>query len=84
MAECDIEDIMCQIKALTHLKGLQGALGEEKFKSEFPEFENLGEKLTDSILKHETNLKETLAKCGMPGPEEITMEPPGSVLVEEE
>ena len=72
--ECDIDDILCQMQALTHLKGLQSALGEEKFRESFPELEGLGEKLTDKIKNQETSLREALERCKLPDMEETSRE----------
>ena len=71
---CDIDDILCQMQALTHLKGLQSALGEEKFRESFPELEGLGEKLTSKIKNQETSLREALERCKLPDIEEISGE----------
>jgi hypothetical protein len=67
---CDPEDIMCRAEALAHLKGLQAALGGDKFKAEFPELEGLDEK----IQARDTALRETLSKCLLPQP--VENEPP--------
>ena len=59
MAECNVEDIMCQMTALSHLKGLKSVLGDEKYREEFPELQSLDEK----IANREASLRETLGKC---------------------
>lgn len=58
---CDVDDILCRMTALSHLKGLQSALGGERFKAEFPELQSLNEK----IHRHEAELRDTLGKCGL-------------------
>lgn len=68
---CDIDDIMCQIEALNHLKGLQNVMGDEKFRSSFPELEGLGEKLTEKIQGQRESLQEALERCGLPVLEEV-------------
>jgi len=69
---CDVDDLMCQMAALSHLKGLKGVLGEERFKSSLPELEGLDEKLTERISNQESNLREAFEKCGLPTLEEPT------------
>jgi len=61
MAECNVDDILCQLTALSHLKGLKSVLGEEKYRAEFPELQNLDEKITS----REVSLRDTLGKCGL-------------------
>ena len=80
--KCDIDDLLCQMGVLSHLKGMQSLLGNEKFKTSFTEFEGLDTVLTSKIQSQETTLKEALEKCGLPEVEEIIMQPKG-VIVEE-
>jgi len=58
---CDPEDLMCQMLALSHLKGLKSVLGEERYQLEFPELQSLDEKITS----REASLKDTLGKCSL-------------------
>jgi len=62
---CDIDDLLCQMQVLSHLKGMKSILGEEKFKGNFPELEGLDEKLVDRIGSQETTLREALENCGL-------------------
>lgn len=57
--ECNVDDVLCQMMALSHLKGLKSVLGEEKYRAEFPELQSLDEK----IASRETILRETLNRC---------------------
>ncbi len=59
MAECNVDDILCQSMALAHLKGLKNVLGEERYREEFPELQSLDEKITS----REASLRETLGRC---------------------
>ena len=68
--ECNIDDIICQIQVLSHLKGIQNLVGDEKFSTGFPEFEGLDMVLTEKIRTGEASLNETLKGCGLSGPEE--------------
>lgn len=60
--QCDPEDMMCQMIALSHLKGLKSVLGEERYRVEFPELQSLDEKITS----REASLRETLSRCVHP------------------
>lgn len=63
---CDVDDILCQLEVLTHLKGLQGALGEERYRADFPELQGLDEK----VRSQEATLREALGRCGLPSLDE--------------
>ena len=63
--KCDPDDIVCQMRILSNLKGLQSALGDEAFKSRFPELEGLDEKLTTRISEQDISLKEAMGRCGL-------------------
>jgi hypothetical protein len=65
---CDVDDVLCQMVALSHLKGLRDTLGDDRYRTEFPELEGLGQK----IASREEALRETLGRCGMAEPAEIT------------
>jgi len=65
--KCDIDDIMCQMEVLGHLRGMKSVLGDERFKSSFPELEGLSDTIADKIGGQESTLKEALEKCGLPG-----------------
>jgi len=58
---CDVDDIICQVNALSHLKGLKTVLGNDRYRSEFPELQGLEEK----IASREVSLKESLGRCGI-------------------
>ena len=74
--QCDIDDLLCQIQVLSHLKGLESVLGVERYRTDFPELQGLNEK----IKRQEVTLRETLGRCGVPpleAPEEIKEEEEG-------
>jgi len=58
---CDVDDLLCQMTALSHLKGLKNVLGDEKYQTEFPELQSLDAKITS----RESELREALGKCGL-------------------
>lgn len=65
MADCDVDDILCQSMVIAHLKGLKTALGDERYREEFPELQGLDEKITS----REAELRNTFADCvSQPGP----------------
>lgn len=64
---CDVDDLFCRMTALAHLKGLKSALGDEKYREEFPELQSLDEKITS----REVSLREAMEECTK-GLEKIT------------
>ena len=61
---CNVDDILCQIEALRSMRGLQTALGNETFASEFPELVGMDGKLSEKIASTRGDLRTALAKCG--------------------
>ncbi len=70
-APCDVDDLLCQIEALGHLKGLRQVVGEDKFKESFPDLASLGDRLDEKISSSRTSLEESLKKCGLPSVEDL-------------
>lgn len=70
MPECNIDDIICQMQVLDHLKGIKEIVGGDKFGTSFPEFEGLDSVLAEKIITGEASLNETLKACGLSGSEE--------------
>lgn len=66
MPDCNIDDLLCQMAVISHLKGLQSALGEERYRTEFPELQGLDER----VRSQEASLRDALGKCGLPSLEE--------------
>ena len=63
--KCDPDDIVCQMRILSNLEGLQRALGDEAFKSRFPELDGLDEKLATRISEQDISLKKAMGRCGL-------------------
>ncbi len=61
--ECDVNDIICQEKVRLHLQGLQGLVGSEVFKNQFPELTELEGKLSEMIAEQEGKLGEAYGRC---------------------
>lgn len=72
--KCNPEDVICQFQILANLRGLQSALGNETFKSSFPELEGLTDKITERIAEQDISLKEALGRCGLAPTEEVETE----------
>lgn len=68
--KCDMEDLVCQMQVLAHLRGIQDVMGSGRFQTEMPELSGLSEKLTDTIQTQERSIEETMRTCGMLDPEE--------------
>lgn len=64
--QCNVDDLMCQMGVLSHLRGMQEILGDERFKTEFPEFERLDNAVSEKIKAQETSLRDALERCGLP------------------
>jgi len=64
--KCNVDDLLCQMQVLGHLKGMKNLLGEDKFRISFPEFEGLSGKVSERIESQEASLKEALERCGLP------------------
>ena len=69
--KCDVDDIVCQLGVLSHLRGMQSAFGDEEFKRKFPEFEGWDQKIVDTIRRQEVDLSEALKGCGLSSAEEL-------------
>ncbi len=83
--KCDVDDIVCQLQVLSHLRGMQSAFGDEEFKSKFPEFDGWDKKIVDTIARQEVDVNAALKSCGLSSAEElktITVQP-ASITKEE-
>jgi len=65
MPKCDIDDILCQIEVLGHLRGMKKLLGQEEFTNKFPKFKGLADTLSENITSQSATLKEALEGCGL-------------------
>lgn len=72
--ECNVDDILCQIRVLGHLKGLQDEMGKEGFSTEFPELTGLGEHLETKIEFQRGKLRDSLVACGQVKEDELPLE----------
>ncbi len=69
--KCNVDDILCQLGVLSHLRGMQTSLGSEDFKSKFPEFEGWDETIVRTIKSQEADLSEALKDCNLSSVEEL-------------
>lgn len=60
---CDMDDVLCQLETLRHLRGLQREMGKEVFINRFPEFAELGNRISDEITIQEDSLTKALRRC---------------------
>jgi len=70
---CNIDDILCQMQALSHLRGLQSAFGDGKFQEKFPDLVGLDDKIVETISRQELELKQSLESCGLANPTDSTI-----------
>ena len=87
--KCDIDDLMCQMQALTHLDGLENLLGTEKFQARYPEFKGLGDVVKARIGEQRSTITGMIDRCGMLAlevkkEESLTVKPAVDTIVEEE
>jgi len=66
---CNVDDLMCQIGVKAHLEGIKLLLGDEKFRTQYPEFQGLEQTVSERIKTQKTTIRETFEKCGIPVPE---------------
>lgn len=62
--ECNVDDVLCKLQVLSGLKTIEGALGKDAFSSKYPEFQEFGNKIKESISSSQEDLRAALAKCG--------------------
>ena len=79
---CDVDDLLCQMGVINNLRGIEGLVGDERFKQEFPEFSGLRETVTEKIRTREISLREAYRNCGEPNPSETIDAAPAMVTEE--
>lgn len=71
MGNCDIEEIMKQLKVLDSLRELRNSMGEDSFVETFPELDGLNSRLDDAITKQEAELQAKMEECGQLSADEL-------------
>lgn len=66
MGECDIDDILCQMRILDNLKNIKDAAGTENFKKQYPELEGLETTIASRIDQQDEVLRSAFEKCNLP------------------
>jgi hypothetical protein len=66
---CDPDNLLCQLRILDHLEGLEQQLGNEAFQEQFPEAAPLAERIREKLTDQEMVVEEGLAACSQPEPE---------------
>jgi len=78
MADCDVNDIICQARVLASMENLRQAMSSETFQEKFPELEGMDEKLLVSIEEAQVTLSASLEDCKIEEewlPDEVEYEP---------
>jgi len=63
MADCDVNDIICQARVLASLENLKVAMSSEAFLAKFPEFDGIEERLIISIEEAQANFAASIEDC---------------------
>ena len=71
MSDCDIDDIMCQLKILDSLRVIKDATDEDRFKERYPELANMGDVLASRITEQDSLLRSAFEKCNIPVPSSL-------------
>lgn len=86
-SQCNMDDLVCQMQVLAHLRGIEDVLGSDRFHGEMPEFSGFSEKLAETILTQERTIEETMRSCGLLAPDEtapqIELESGGEIASDE-
>lgn len=72
---CDLEDVICQLETLKHLRGLQHEMGKEQFQARFPELSGLGNRISNEIVKSEESFDAAVERCRLSREEAQTADP---------
>ena len=74
MTECNIDDIVCQLRMLDHLAGMKNLVGTETFRQKYPQFSGLESEVTALMAEQKGTVTELMKKCGinlpLPGAQE--------------
>lgn len=71
MTECNIDEILKQLKVLDSLRLLRENMGNGFFKETFPELNDIDSKLDALIAKQEAELNTRMSECGNITSEEL-------------
>lgn len=63
MAECNPDDVICQMEVLRHLQGLERQLGSELFLEKYPEAAPLRDKIARAMITQGNRVSQELASC---------------------
>ena len=64
MSNCDVDEILKQLKVLDSLKQLRENMGEGNFIAKWPELSGLNGKIDTEIAAQEEALQEKMSECG--------------------
>jgi len=64
MAECKVDDIICQLEMLQALKTIGRNMSKETFLAKYPQLAGLQEQLANDIETTQRELKSSINACG--------------------
>ncbi len=64
MAECKVDDIICQLEMLQALKTIGRNMSKEAFLAKYPQLAGLQEQLANDIETTQRELKSSINACG--------------------
>lgn len=74
MAECKVDDIICQLETLQALKTLERNLGKDSFLTKYPQLDGMQGLLKEEIETAQQSLKGSINACGNIDPDELPEE----------
>jgi hypothetical protein len=69
--QCDVDDLLCQMRVLGNLEGLANLLGTERFQQQYPDYASLLDVTKERIDLQKSTLRSTMERCNLPIPEEL-------------
>jgi hypothetical protein len=69
--QCDVDDLLCQMRVLGHLEGMRNLIGMERFQQQYPDSADMLEVTNERIEIQKSSLRNTLSSCNLPIPEEL-------------
>ena len=76
MSNCDVDEILKQLKVLDSLKQLRENMGEGNFIAKWPELSGLNGKIDTEIAAQEEALQEKMSECGSIQTDELIPDSP--------
>jgi hypothetical protein len=74
MGNCDVDEILKQLKVLDSLKQLRENMGEGNFMAKWPELSGLNSRIDSEIASQEEELQSKMSECGAINTDELPAE----------